>query len=219
MSEGVSIVSENDSNEESVAKNSSTNEQRFDTYNQMMKSTSPSNTTSSQGIYKVQQKLESYTKRLSQLGLGSHSKESSGELSESSSDSLIAKTTKKPTITQSSIKPTRSVIEQSVPDNKLYSHTKPSPPENSLDLKIKIRFQPIGSIPPLKPKNTCIISSNRPFSTITLFLKKRLKVDNIFCYVNNSFAPDPNERVGDLWNQFKINDELIISYCAVVAFG
>lgn len=177
-------------------------------------------------VYKVQQKLENYTRRLSQLGLGLDSEHSSdiSELLSNRSSSSMAEP-----ILQAS--PTLDMdAEISNTDNReqqqqqqeerlsspLLTLRRSSTSPNAT--KIQIKFQPIGSIPSLKP-NTCKISSNKPFSIINIFLKKRLKVDHVFCYINNSFAPSPNEQIGDLWAQFKINDELIISYCAIVAFG
>lgn len=84
--------------------------------------------------------------------------------------------------------------------------------------KVQIKFVPIGSIPPIKP-SICKISSRQRFSMVIAFLEKKLKVRHVYCYINNSFAPSPQQIVGDLWNQFKINDELIVSYCGSVAFG
>lgn len=84
--------------------------------------------------------------------------------------------------------------------------------------KIKIKFQPIGSAPVLN-QSVCKISSNQKFSIILAFLKRKLKMKSVFCYVNNSFVPNPHQIVGELWEQFKVNDILIISYCATVAFG
>ncbi|CCC71456.1 hypothetical protein NCAS_0H01460 [Naumovozyma castellii] len=84
--------------------------------------------------------------------------------------------------------------------------------------KVKIKFQPIGSVPQIKPP-VCKISATQSFSSIISFLRKRLRMENVYCYVNSSFAPTPQQNVGDLWTQFKVNDELIISYCGAVAFG
>ena len=87
-----------------------------------------------------------------------------------------------------------------------------------LQEKVQIKFIPIGSIGTMVP-SVFKISSNQPFSMILSFLKKKLKIQNVYCYINNSFAPNPQQVIGDLWQQFKINDELIISYCGTVAFG
>lgn len=176
-------------------------------------------------VYEMQEKLENYTRRLSQLGLGLDG-EGSGEISglllraSSSSDKSLMQHDH---TLNSGIIP-QHVTEQVKQAGKTTTHSPTQIPQRSSILKsftstkIQIRFQPIGSIAQVRP-NTYQISSNKPFSTIVLFLKKRLKVENVFCYINNSFAPSPDERIGDLWAQFKIKDELIISYCAIVAFG
>ncbi|SCV01032.1 LAMI_0G08900g1_1 [Lachancea mirantina] len=86
------------------------------------------------------------------------------------------------------------------------------------DDKILIRFQAIGMIEQLNP-NSAKITAKQPFSVVVTFLQKRLRVANVHCYVNNSFTPAPQQIVGDLWNMFKVQNELIISYCSSVAFG
>lgn len=86
--------------------------------------------------------------------------------------------------------------------------------------KITIRFQPIGSTPAITPK-VYKISSNQTISTINKFLTKRLKIKTklIYLYIQNSFQPNPDERLGDLYELFKTNNELIINYCHTIAFG
>ncbi|CCE80429.1 Piso0_003545 [Millerozyma farinosa CBS 7064] len=86
--------------------------------------------------------------------------------------------------------------------------------------KVTIRFQPIGSTPSITPR-VFKISSNSTISTLKRFLIKRLKVKNnlIYVYIQNSFQPLPDEMVGDLYNLFKVGNELILSYCHTVAFG
>lgn len=84
--------------------------------------------------------------------------------------------------------------------------------------KVQIKFMPIGSIATMVP-TVFKISSSQPFSMVLSFLKKKLKIQDVYCYINNSFAPNPQQVIGDLWQQFKINDELIVSYCGTVAFG
>ncbi|SMN19120.1 similar to Saccharomyces cerevisiae YBR217W ATG12 Conserved ubiquitin-like modifier involved in autophagy and the Cvt pathway [Maudiozyma saulgeensis] len=132
----------------------------------------------------MERKLEHYTRKLSQVGLGGEKEDSS-----LSSDSELI--TSNPQI---------------LPND-----------EKSLE-KIKIKFIPIGSIAGMVP-SVFKISQGQPFSMILAFLKKKLKIQNIYCYINNSFAPSPQQIIGDLWQQFKVNDELIVSYCGSVAFG
>lgn len=90
--------------------------------------------------------------------------------------------------------------------------------EQELPTKIPIRFKPIGSVPQVAPQ-LARISASQPFSVVVTFLTKRLKLNNVYCYINNSFSPAPQQSVGDLWGHFRIKDELVVSYCSGVAFG
>lgn len=86
--------------------------------------------------------------------------------------------------------------------------------------KVNIRLRPIGAIAPIHPR-VFKISTNQTISTISKFIIKRLglKDDSVYMYVQNSFQPNPDEKIGDLYSSFKTNNELIISYCNTVAFG
>lgn len=86
-------------------------------------------------------------------------------------------------------------------------------------VKISIRFLPVGSAPQMKP-NVFKILSNQTVATIIKFISKKLKLRNgVHLYVQNSFQPTPDEKLGDLYNLFKTKDELVINYCETVAFG
>ncbi|SCU78097.1 LADA_0A03818g1_1 [Lachancea dasiensis] len=84
--------------------------------------------------------------------------------------------------------------------------------------KLHIKFLAIGSVPQVSPQ-VAQISSSQPFSVLITFLKRKLRLRTVYCYVNNSFSPAPQQSVGDLWEHFKVNNELIINYCNGVAFG
>ncbi|KAI3406062.1 ATG12 [Candida oxycetoniae] len=85
--------------------------------------------------------------------------------------------------------------------------------------KISLRFQPIGSTRGIVPK-VFKISTTQTVSTINKFLCQKLKQKAPFhLYIQNSFEPNPDEKIGDLYNLFKTNNELIISYCNTLAFG
>ncbi|KAI5962365.1 ATG12 [Candida pseudojiufengensis] len=85
-------------------------------------------------------------------------------------------------------------------------------------IKINIRFQSIGSTNQIEP-NIFKISSFQTISTINKFLCKKLKLKTLHLYLQNSFSPSPDEKIGELYDAFKTNNELIISYCNTVAFG
>lgn len=89
--------------------------------------------------------------------------------------------------------------------------------------KITIRCQPIGSTPMLSP-NVFKISYHQPMATLIKFITRKLKKSlpagaTLYCYVNNSFSPSPDEVIGTLFEHFAHGDELLVSYCTVVAFG
>lgn len=68
--------------------------------------------------------------------------------------------------------------------------------------KVVVKFKPVGSAPTLV-RGVAKISSTQTFSTVIWYLRKRLKLqdaENIFCYVNDSFAPSLDEIVGNLHN-------------------
>lgn len=93
------------------------------------------------------------------------------------------------------------------------------PIQKVLDDKITIRFQPIGSTPAITPR-VFKISANQTMSTLNKFLGKRLKYNGLLhLYIQNSFLPNPDEVLKDIYDIFKTNNELIVSYCYEVAFG
>ncbi|EJS44673.1 atg12p [Saccharomyces arboricola H-6] len=145
----------------------------------------------------VQNRLELFSRRLSQLGLASDV--SVDKQLESSPNSTYEE-------------------KEEVAKTNVRANEQKSRKEESDTQKIQIKFQSIGSIGQLKP-SVCKISMSQSFAMVILFLKRRLKMDHVYCYINNSFAPSPQQNVGELWMQFKVNDELIVSYCASVAFG
>ncbi|KAG7662546.1 ATG12 [[Candida] subhashii] len=104
-------------------------------------------------------------------------------------------------------------------DNDSKNTTIAKPTEEEEVTKITIRFQPIGSTPHIQPK-VFKISSTSTIATINKFLIKKLKTKSlIYIYIQNSFSPNPDEKIIDLFNLFKTNNELIISYCNTIAFG
>ncbi|MCJ1412139.1 Ubiquitin-like protein [Ptychographa xylographoides] len=77
--------------------------------------------------------------------------------------------------------------------------------QSSIPEKVKIRFQPIGSAPPLTQKVFKISSGSR-FESVVGFLRRKLglgkgggELGSVFCYVNSVFAPGLDEGVGGLW--------------------
>lgn len=86
------------------------------------------------------------------------------------------------------------------------------------DQKISVRFQPIGSAPAMKPLSFTV-SGTQTIGSILKFLMRRLRLKTVHVYVLSSFQPTPDEKLGDLHGMFRINGELILSYCETIAFG
>ena len=81
------------------------------------------------------------------------------------------------------------------------------------NIKVQIRFKSIGSINQLRPAVFKISRSSR-FLSILRFLTKRLRIKHVYCYLENSIVPSPDDSIGNLYDLFKSGDgELIVSYC------
>lgn len=168
----------------------------------------------------MQRKLEHFSRRLSMLGLiGSEENERQGD----SNAQLDLIETGDPDMLHQEVPMTTSLLLNKLPKvtNKALERSQKAEKieaDNLKQQKIQIKFQPIGSIAQIKP-SVCKISAAQPFALVTTFLTKSLKVNQVYCYINSSFAPNPQQIVGDLWSQFKVDNELIVSYCGTVAFG
>lgn len=86
--------------------------------------------------------------------------------------------------------------------------------------KITIRLVPIGSTRAITPK-VLQVSSDQTVAVLMRFIAKKLRIstDSVYMYIHNTFQPTPDERLGDLYDQFRTNQELIFNYCNTVAFG
>lgn len=185
--------------------------------------------------YLVQNKLEQFSRRLSMLGLASSQEKDIEEEEgydgavDNTGDEQI-ETTKSGNIEQDNtqapkqkVPMTASLMLTKIPKATGIAIEKTQKEEERAEKgtdkqKVQLKFQPIGSIPQVNPP-VCKISATQPFSVITSFLNGKLRTKHIHCYINNSFAPNPQQIVGDLWSQFKIDEELVISYCGSIAFG
>ncbi|CDO92984.1 unnamed protein product [Kluyveromyces dobzhanskii CBS 2104] len=159
------------------------------------------------GDESIKGKLEEFSAKLNELRLGDPNSDAEEQENSPGSKSQREESFESSeNVSKSSTRPAGSIT--SIPDV--------GPLKT--DLRIKIRLQPIGAVPQIQPR-VCQISANQQFLALTKFLCKRLKRKHIHCYINNAFAPALNQNIGDLWSQFKVNDELIVSYCESVAFG
>eukprot|EP00742_Colponemidia_sp_Colp-10_P002758 GILJ01002948.1.p1 GENE.GILJ01002948.1~~GILJ01002948.1.p1 ORF type:complete len:142 (-),score=28.24 GILJ01002948.1:138-563(-) len=96
-----------------------------------------------------------------------------------------------------------------------------APPTRLRDTKVLVHFKAVGNAPIMK-QSKFKISGVEKFITVHTFLRKALKTkpaDSLFFYCNSSFAPSPDEFVGDLFKCFNVNNELVINYCTTEAWG
>ncbi|SCU99611.1 LANO_0F02696g1_1 [Lachancea nothofagi CBS 11611] len=168
--------------------------------------------------YTVQDELEEYAKKLNLLALGEDRNEL--QLGDGSSVSLEESTGNNKT---------GNVVVSTAPrtTSPILTHLSPAGHEavkqvlsktQGMPKKLRIKFQAIGSVAQVSPQSAQI-SSSQPFSVLVTFLRKKLKLATVYCYVNNSFSPAPQQSIGDLWNHFRVKDELIVNYFSGVAFG
>ncbi|KAJ3306154.1 hypothetical protein HDV03_000388 [Kappamyces sp. JEL0829] len=88
--------------------------------------------------------------------------------------------------------------------------------------KVIIRLKAIGNAPILK-QSVFKLSSTNAFAKIIAFIRKELGLDqgdSLFCYVNSSVMPTPDELLGDLDRIFGLeNSGLIVNYSTSPAWG
>lgn len=75
----------------------------------------------------------------------------------------------------------------------------------------------VGNAPLLKNPKIRVGASDQ-FAKIINFLKKRMG-DNVFLYINSAFSPTPSALISDLFQCFRVQDELIVNYALTEAWG
>ena len=95
--------------------------------------------------------------------------------------------------------------------------------DSATDSKIRIRFKAVGNAPILKKKRY-FIDKTLPLSVLKQFLIKQLRIDQtqqLFLYCQSSFAPNLDQKLGDLHDMFKetTTNDLIIDYSLTGAYG
>ena len=108
-------------------------------------------------------------------------------------------------------------LDEKLEDLKL-EHKQKSPEVTDKEAKITVRLKPIGSTKPINPQ-TFKVSKSQTVQVIIKFLCNKLRVTTIYMYINNSFQPNPDENLGQLFRHFSSNNELIINYCNTIDFG
>jgi len=87
--------------------------------------------------------------------------------------------------------------------------------------KVDILLKPTGNAPIMKKKKWTV-DSDKPIGWIIEFIKKYLKLEaneKLFLYVNQSFAPSPDQLVRNLYECYSTEGKLVLHYCRTQAWG
>ncbi|XP_077313446.1 ubiquitin-like protein ATG12 [Lithobates pipiens] len=94
-------------------------------------------------------------------------------------------------------------------------------PAGETKRKIDVLLKAVGDTPIMKNKKWTI-ERIRTVQGLMDFIKKYLKLDSseqLFIYVNQSFAPSPDQEVGTLYECFGSDGKLVLHYCKSQAWG
>ncbi|XP_026752281.1 autophagy protein 12-like [Galleria mellonella] len=88
-------------------------------------------------------------------------------------------------------------------------------------VKIDILLKATGNAPIMKKKKWAV-DAEKQIGWIMEFVKKYLKLDpdeKLFLYVNQTFAPSPDQTVKNLYECFGTDNKLVLHYCKSQAWG
>jgi len=87
--------------------------------------------------------------------------------------------------------------------------------------KISVLLKPVGDAPILKQKHW-LINADKPVAEVITFVSKVLKLDkdsSLFLFVNQAFAPSPDQLIRNLYECFGADGKLVLHYSRSVAWG
>ncbi|XP_029140663.1 ubiquitin-like protein ATG12 [Protobothrops mucrosquamatus] len=94
-------------------------------------------------------------------------------------------------------------------------------PPGDTKKKIDVLLKAVGDTPIMKTKKWTV-ERTRTIQSLIDFIKKFLKLlasEQLFIYVNQSFAPSPDQEVGTLYECFGSDGKLVLHYCKSQAWG
>lgn len=96
-------------------------------------------------------------------------------------------------------------------------------PEASVEKKSKIDvlLKAAGDAPIMKKKKWAV-DANKPVAYLIEFIRKYIKCDpseSLFIYVNQTFAPSPDQVLSNLFECFGTDGKLVLHYCKSQAWG
>lgn len=83
---------------------------------------------------------------------------------------------------------------------------------------VDVILKPAGDAPIMKKKKWAV-ERNKKVAYISDFIKKFIKSESIFLYVNQSFSPSPDTEVGCVFDCFGSDGKLVLHYCRTQAWG
>lgn len=112
--------------------------------------------------------------------------------------------------------------EASLQSMNIASEGEPTSLTNKVDKhKVDILLKPTGNAPIMKKKKWTV-DSDKPIGWIVEFIKKYLKLEpneKLFLYVNQTFAPSPDQLVKNLYECYSTEGKLVLHYCKTQAWG
>ncbi|XP_012262369.2 autophagy protein 12-like [Athalia rosae] len=87
--------------------------------------------------------------------------------------------------------------------------------------KIDVYLKATGNAPIMKKKKWTV-NQDQHIGWISEFIKKYLKLEpseRLFLYINQTFAPAPDQTVKNLYDCYGIDGKLVIHYCKSHAWG
>ncbi|CAK1547389.1 unnamed protein product [Leptosia nina] len=88
-------------------------------------------------------------------------------------------------------------------------------------VKVDILLKATGNAPIMKKKKWAV-DAEKPIGWIMEFVKKYLKLEpdeKLFLYVNQTFAPSPDQVIKNLYECFGTDGKLVLHYCKSQAWG
>ncbi|XP_028325809.1 ubiquitin-like protein ATG12 [Gouania willdenowi] len=87
--------------------------------------------------------------------------------------------------------------------------------------KIDVLLKAVGDTPIMKKKKWTV-ERMRTVHSLSQFISRFLKLDTneeLFIYINQSFAPSPDQEVGILFDCYGSDNKLVLHYCKNQAWG
>ncbi|CAF4845546.1 autophagy protein 12-like [Pieris napi] len=88
-------------------------------------------------------------------------------------------------------------------------------------VKVDILLKATGNAPIMKKKKWAV-DAEKPIGWIVEFVRKYLKLEadeKLFLYVNQTFAPSPDQIIKNLYECFGTDGKLVLHYCKSQAWG